>query len=79
MNDSSQEVFKVESTQATNTTLMHKNNPTTSTLISNHENIWDVIIVGAGISGLTASYILKTRKTDIKILIIEAKDRIGGM
>jgi hypothetical protein len=42
------------------------------------DDVFDVIIVGAGISGLTAGYTLKKSLKDIKLLIIEAKDRVGG-
>ncbi|KAK3737557.1 hypothetical protein QZH41_017754 [Actinostola sp. cb2023] len=38
----------------------------------------DVLVVGAGISGLCAAYdILKERK-DSRVVVLEAKDRIGG-
>ncbi|XP_064594520.1 probable flavin-containing monoamine oxidase A isoform X2 [Liolophura sinensis] len=38
----------------------------------------DVVIVGAGLSGLSAAYhLLKTDRT-LRVLILEAKDRIGG-
>ncbi len=40
--------------------------------------VYDVIIVGAGISGSCAAYLLKKRCKDIKILVIEAKNRVGG-
>jgi len=35
--------------------------------------MYDVIIVGAGISGMNSAYILKKRCKNIKILILEAK------
>ena len=38
----------------------------------------DVLIVGAGISGVDAAYRLKTRCPDRSWLILEARDRIGG-
>ncbi len=38
----------------------------------------DVLIVGAGISGVDAAYRLKTRCPDKSWLILEARDRIGG-
>ncbi|KAG8010847.1 Amine oxidase [flavin-containing] A [Nibea albiflora] len=40
--------------------------------------IWDVIIVGAGLSGLSAADLLKKRNDKLKILVTEAKDRVGG-
>ena len=41
-------------------------------------DVYDVIIVGAGLSGLSAAYTLKKSLKDIKLLIIEAKNRVGG-
>ena len=38
----------------------------------------DVLIVGAGISGIDAAFRLKTRCRDKTWLIVEARDRIGG-
>ena len=38
----------------------------------------DVLIVGAGISGIDAAYRLKTRCPDKSWLILEARERIGG-
>jgi len=38
----------------------------------------DVLIVGAGISGIDASYRLQERCPDNSILILEARERIGG-
>ncbi len=40
--------------------------------------IYDVIIAGAGVSGLSAGYYLKKQHRDISILVLEAKDRVGG-
>ncbi|CAF4059162.1 unnamed protein product [Rotaria sp. Silwood2] len=42
------------------------------------EDIVDVIVVGAGISGLYAAYRLKQTAPELKILVLEAKDRVGG-
>lgn len=39
---------------------------------------YDVIVVGAGLSGLTAAYRLLQHDASLRILILEAKDRIGG-
>ncbi len=46
----------------------------------NHTNSkkYDVIILGAGISGLSAAYTLKKKKPELKIAILEARDRTGG-
>src|SRR3954466_8883685 len=38
----------------------------------------DVLIVGAGISGVDAAYRLKTRCKDRSFIILEARDRVGG-
>lgn len=35
--------------------------------------IWDVVIVGAGLSGLSAAHFLKKRDANLKILILEGK------
>ena len=43
-----------------------------------HAEHLDVLIVGAGISGIDAAYHLKTRLPGKSWLILEARDRIGG-
>uniref|UniRef100_A0A8D3AYB6 Amine oxidase n=1 Tax=Scophthalmus maximus TaxID=52904 RepID=A0A8D3AYB6_SCOMX len=40
--------------------------------------IWDVIVVGAGLSGLSAAHLLRTRNAKLRVLVLEAKDRVGG-
>lgn len=35
--------------------------------------IWDVIIVGAGLSGLSAAHSLRKRDGELKVLILEGK------
>ena len=42
------------------------------------EQVYDVIIVGAGVSGSTAAYTLKKSCPNLKMLMIEGKDRVGG-
>lgn len=55
---------------------MQKIELTSKNIIKNGE--FDVIIIGAGLSGLSSGYYLKKADSNLKILIIEAKDRIGG-
>lgn len=42
-------------------------------------NVYDVIVIGAGLSGLSAAYNLKKLNNSLKILILEARDRVGGI
>lgn len=37
---------------------------------------WDVVIIGAGVSGLAAA--AEMRKSGLSVLILEARDRVGG-
>ncbi len=39
---------------------------------------FDVIILGAGISGLSAAYTIKKKSPKLRVAILEARDRIGG-
>jgi monoamine oxidase len=39
---------------------------------------FDVVVVGAGLSGLFACDILSTQKEGLKVCLLEARDRIGG-
>ncbi|CAJ0582081.1 unnamed protein product, partial [Mesorhabditis spiculigera] len=39
---------------------------------------YDVVIVGAGVSGLATAHELRKRAPDLKVLIVEAKNRVGG-
>nr|XP_054762647.1 probable flavin-containing monoamine oxidase A [Lytechinus pictus] len=38
----------------------------------------DVLVVGAGLSGLTAAYRIQQNVPGCKVIVLEAKDRIGG-
>ncbi len=38
----------------------------------------DVLIIGAGLTGLTLAYLLKKQKVSASVKLIEARDRIGG-
>jgi len=41
---------------------------------SNDEgDVYDVIVIGAGLAGLSAAYNLKIKKKDLKILILEGQ------
>lgn len=40
------------------------------------EMSWDVVIIGAGVSGLAAACAL--RRSGLSVLIVEARDRVGG-
>jgi flavin-dependent dehydrogenase len=39
------------------------------------EEIVDVIVVGAGISGLYAAYRIKQKSPELKVLVLEAKGK----
>ena len=42
------------------------------------DNSADVVIIGAGISGLQCANYVKKTHTSHKVLVLEARDRIGG-
>lgn len=42
------------------------------------DQIQDVIVIGAGLSGLSAATRLRSRSSDLKILVLEGSDRVGG-
>jgi monoamine oxidase len=39
---------------------------------------YDVIIIGAGLSGLVTAYKILKKEPTLKVIILEATDRIGG-
>ncbi|XP_028406743.1 probable flavin-containing monoamine oxidase A [Dendronephthya gigantea] len=43
-----------------------------------NEIVYDVLVIGGGLSGLTAAYRLLQHNRSLKVLVLEAKDRIGG-
>ena len=42
-----------------------------------NENLYDVIVIGGGISGLTTAYRLLQHDKSLKILVLEAKGKNG--
>jgi monoamine oxidase len=44
----------------------------------NEQNHHDVIVIGSGVSGLMAAKHLQENAPDLRILVVEANDRIGG-
>lgn len=38
----------------------------------------DVVVIGGGISGLSAAYELLKKRPHTKLVVLEAKDRVGG-
>ena len=40
------------------------------------EHVYDVIVIGAGVSGLSAARLLHQNGFDV--LVLEAQDRVGG-
>jgi cation diffusion facilitator CzcD-associated flavoprotein CzcO len=47
-------------------------------IADNAENHYDVIIVGAGISGINFAYRLQTQNPELNFTILEGRDAIGG-
>jgi monoamine oxidase len=41
-------------------------------------NDFDVIVVGGGLSGMTAAYELNKFQANISLLVLEAQNRLGG-
>jgi monoamine oxidase len=46
--------------------------------IKDSGEVYDVVIIGGGISASNAAYILRKRRKNLKMLVIEAKGRLGG-
>ena len=42
------------------------------------DDVYDVVVVGAGVSGLSTAFTLGRAKPDAKMLVTEARDRVGG-
>ncbi|RUS75174.1 hypothetical protein EGW08_017055 [Elysia chlorotica] len=42
------------------------------------DSLFDVIVIGGGISGLTAAYTVKKKMPHAKVIVLEGKDRVGG-
>jgi protoporphyrinogen/coproporphyrinogen III oxidase len=38
----------------------------------------DVVVVGAGITGLTSAFAISSRRPDLRLRVLEARDRVGG-
>ncbi|XP_072028108.1 probable flavin-containing monoamine oxidase A isoform X2 [Amphiura filiformis] len=45
---------------------------------SGEDHTWDVIVIGAGIAGMTAAYRILQADQNARVLVLEAKDRVGG-
>ena len=43
--------------------------------VGNEETLYDTVIIGAGMAGLTAAYMLRDKNT----LLLEQEDRFGGV
>ncbi len=46
--------------------------------ITDNDGAFDVVIVGAGLAGLSAAFYLLRKRSDIRILLLDANDHAGG-
>ena len=46
--------------------------------IIDNDGAFDVVIVGAGLAGLSAAFYLLRKRSDIRILLLDANDHAGG-
>ena len=46
--------------------------------VNHHPDDLDVVVIGAGLSGLSAEQFLLERDPSLRIIILEASDRVGG-
>jgi spermidine dehydrogenase len=46
--------------------------------VTNTKEVWDLVVVGGGISGLSAAYFYRKRNPGAKILILDNHDDFGG-
>ena len=62
--------------RATNDTMKVAYDP--SVIAQNSLNGKHVVIIGSGVGGLTTAYELLSRNSDVKVTVLEARDRTGG-
>ena len=46
--------------------------------MSEESKPYDVVVIGAGLAGLSAADRLLIRNKDLKVLVLEARDEVGG-
>ena len=44
----------------------------------NNVEEFDVVVAGCGLSGLTTAYELLKKRPDLRVCIVEARERMGG-
>ena len=59
-------------------TICHILNPTTAKVLEDEEYQSDVVVLGAGMSGIAAAQRLKELNKDLNVIVVEGCDRIGG-